>query len=297
MKPRILHLYEPAPESPFLSAQAAANHWLAPALRALDHEVVARPLPLETPETLQELSRHFDVVHVFGAHPGAEFAVPAVQTVWRHEAARLPLVAHSWSQAKRNPAPPAAVVPPAIPTAEVEPAPARGDHLVTVAQPGDEEAVARAAEVARAVERELVVLASPGVAVPESRLVRTVDATTPEAPRELATAAACVSFTTRPAEVAAVTAMACGVPVLTLEGSAAAELIVSGECGYAGYSVEDVARWAERLDLFSPRLGRLRARTLFDVQSAARQLADLYASLARGERPRFRHPEEVVAAR
>ncbi len=299
MNLRILHLYEPTPDSPFLSAQAAANHWLPAALRARDHEVVARPLALTPPETLRELASHFDVVHAFGSGDLQEAAgAPVLQTLYRDGAASATQVALSWRQARAARIPPAAVVPTAIPTEQVETPPAHGDHLATVYRDGDERALRDALAVAHSAERELVVLHSVGQAPPASSpLMRLVAVRPEDPPAELLTAAACLSFGDAPADAAAVTALAAGVPVLTLEGLAAAETIVSGESGFVCASLDEAKRAVERLELLNPRMARLRARTLFDVDSAAAQLERVYASVARGERPSFRHPEQVLAVR
>lgn len=300
MNMRILHLYEPSPESPYLSAQAAANHWLPAALRSLDHEVVSRPLVAEAAEDLAELSRHFDVVHVFGdVAEGCVFNAPVLQTRWDGIAAVLPEVAASWRRARSAHRPPVAVVPPGVPTAEIEPAPERNDHFATTWMPGEDRALAGAVAVARWAERELVVLIPEGAQAPtdSAPLVRLVEATRDAAPRELVSAAAFLSLTNVPADMGAYTALTAGVPVLTLSHLGAAEVIVSGESGYACDSLDELKFASERLELLRPQLGRTRAQALFDTEGWATRMADVYASVAAGMPPVFRHPEKLVAAR
>jgi glycosyltransferase involved in cell wall biosynthesis len=298
MSMQILHLYDPTPEPPFLSAQAAANHWLAGALRALDHEVVARPIAGTPPETLNEVSSHFDVVHVLGELPaGATLSAPAVQTQWRTAASALPHVALSWRQARSLPTPPVVVAPPAIPIDDVETPTERGDHFVSVFDPAGEAALAAAVRVARSAERELIVLTS-GEDRPDDGddpLMSFVPVRPDRIPPELLSAAAYLSFSSAPSDVACVTAMAAGVSVITLDGLAAAETIVSGESGYVCANVEEAARAAERLELLSPKLGRARARALFDLGPWAERLAETYAAVAAGQRRAFRHPEQLAA--
>lgn len=297
MNPRILHLYEPTPESPFLSAQAASNHWLPGALRELDVEVIARPIAGTPAEELSELSRHFDVVHLFGGLPGGvELNAPAVQTRFGNGPFEATPLALSWRQARALAEPPAAVIPPGVAVEDIEIPLERGDHLVTVYDPARPAALADAVRVAHAVERELVVLASEGVAVPSisSALVRVEVLPADREPVSLATAAAYLSLSEGPADVAAVTAMAAGVPVLTLEGTAAAETIVSGESGFICREIEELTRAAERLDMLSRRNSMDRARALFDVRSWAMRMAETYGAMVRGERRRFIHPEQVA---
>ena len=300
MNMRILHLYEPTPESPYLSARAAANHWLPPALRALDHEVVARPLAPADGASLAELSRHFDVVHVFGDAPvDAAFDAPVVQTRWNGKAAAYPEIALSWRQARAAHRPPVAVVPPGVPTREIEPSPERGDHFVTDWRSGEDATFADALSIAASAERELVILIPEGSVPPavNSPLVRFAEARRDSPPAELLSAAAYLSLSRTPADIGAVTALAAGVPVLTLDSSAAAEAIVSGESGYVGGSIDELKFAAERLDLLQPHLARARARTLFDAESWALRLVEVYSSVAEGKELSFRHPEQLVAAR
>lgn len=297
MNPRILHLYEPTPQSPYLSAKAAANHWLPTALRNLDYEVVARPLPEMSPETIAELSTHFDLVHVFGELPaGTTLQSAAVQTVFRDGGGPVPQAALSWRQARKLPAPPLDVTPPGIPTEEVETPLDRGDHLATVFHHGEHRALASAIRVAKAVERELLVLVPPGSGMDSTDpIVRFVEADPHHAPIELISAAAYLAFGDPAADIAAVTALAAGVPTITLDGLAAAETVVSGESGFVCASVEEAIRAAGRLDLLSPKHARARARLLFDTSGWAQRTASLYSALLDGRRPVFRHPEQMAA--
>jgi glycosyltransferase involved in cell wall biosynthesis len=91
--------------------------------------------------------------------------------------------------------------------------------------------------------------------------------------------------------MAALTAMATGVPVVTFEGFPASEIVVHGESGYVVQTVEEASRAVERLGLLRPELGRSRARIAFDAATAAVQHEALYNQLASGNRPAFRHPE------
>lgn len=296
MNPRILHLYEPTPESPFLSAQAAANHWLPGALRDLDFEVVARPIAGTPADELSDLSGHFDVVHLFGVLPeGVQLASPAVQTLYRDQPFDATPVALSWRQARSMAEQPVAVIPPGVDVAEVDAPFERGEHLAAVYDPARPRTLSEAVRVAHALERQLVILNSTDEAQGSpSPLVRFERVEANAQPAALVTATAYLALGDSPADIAAVTAMAAGVPVLTLEGTAAVETIVSGESGFVCRDIDELVRAADRLELLPQRLGMERARTLFDVRSWAMRMAETYRSLASGERRRFAHPEQVA---
>jgi glycosyltransferase involved in cell wall biosynthesis len=295
---RILHLSEKSDQSPYLDAAAAATRWLPDELRKRGHAVVVRPADEFAGGALDAVANHFDVVHIHGPAPeGAIGTTPTLRTAYDVAAARGPVVALSWRQARRWKEPPAAVVPAAIAVDSVDPAVDRGDHFVVQLSPRDRGALDAALHVAQFAERELVVL-SPSTlpdCKPPSSLVRFVGVEGEDVPAELTTAAAYLAFGRATFDVGAVTAMAAGVPVLTLDDCPTAEVIVSGESGYTCASHDEAKRAAGRLDLLDARLARQRAQLLFDAGAAAARYEAIYEALISQKHPSFRHPELVMA--
>ena len=97
-------------------------------------------------------------------------------------------------------------------------------------------------------------------------------------------------------DYSAVEALACGTPVITLDGGAARELVVHGESGVIARRLVDLPGAIDQVDLIDRRNCRRRAQFAF----SARGMADAYAALldpAAGEAAPA-HPElEALAAR
>jgi len=87
-----------------------------------------------------------------------------------------------------------------------------------------------------------------------------------------------------------VEALACGTPVVTLDGGAARELVVHGESGIVAARSVDLSGAIDQVDLIDRRSCRRRAAHCF----AAEVAASAYADLLRSPHPRFdgpAHPE------
>lgn len=296
---RILQVHQQPQSNPFLSAAAANAKWLAPALREFE---IGEATATEAA----------DLLHLHAADaakvPDSSDRPTLVTTTSLETLPPAPTVALSYRQAQLLPGDVAAVIAPAFDTDAVPAVREPGDHFVTAFDGADEHALAAALRVAANVERPLVVLLDTTVEPSPTceELLRPAEATgratvarfcADEFPDALANAAAYLAFGHTAFDMAALTAMACGTPVIALPASPANEVFVHGESGFCATSVEDACRWAERLELLSPTLARQRARALFDARSAAQQYADLYARLLRGERPVFRHPEQPAVNR
>ena len=80
-------------------------------------------------------------------------------------------------------------------------------------------------------------------------------------------------------DYAGIEALACGTPVVTLDGGAARELIVHGESGVVARRLEELAAAVEHVDLIDRRGCRRRAEHCFSAAGTA----DGYAALLGGE--------------
>ena len=89
-------------------------------------------------------------------------------------------------------------------------------------------------------------------------------------------------------DYAGVEALACGTPVVTLDGGAARELIVHGESGIVAAHLVDLPAAIDQVDLIDRRNCRRRAHHVFSAEGAA----DAYATLLDAQAaPAVTHPE------
>lgn len=296
MSLRIAQVHTSPARSPFLDAQAANAAWLAAALGGLGHDVDV----FRAPPAARDL-RAYDVVHVHGNAGLGEMSAPVVRTQYGIDPAGDLEVALSWRQAARL-GRCAGVITPALDTAQVPDRASDGESLAFAFGGSDEYALSAAISIASATERPLDVIVCAGaqiapgatarLAAAQRQGVRLVRVGPGESPAALAGAAACLALDRVPFDMAALTAMAAGVPVVALESSPAAEVIVSGESGWVCAGTEDAARAIDRLHLLRPALGRSRARLLFDAEAVAARYQSLYFELLSGGLAAFRHPEE-----
>lgn len=305
MSLRILHLASLPVEPPFLSAHAANAAWLAPALRERGHDVTLRVVEQPATTAAAADSEGFDIVHIHDAtsleRPVPQGATPVVVTRYSPEdvCQDIPWIALSYRSAERAASPPVAVIAPSLDTATMPPALEPGDELLFAFDGHDTYALSAAIAVARSSERPLAILIEDPFALTQEardrldearRFTRGIPSRAWKAD-DLAGAACYLSFGRNAFDMAALTAMAAGVPVLTFDGFPAAEVIVHGESGFAVRSTEEAVRALGWLDLLRPELSRGRARVLFDAEVAALRHEAIYEQLARGNRPVFRHPE------
>ncbi|GAB4330904.1 MAG: hypothetical protein Kow0010_15980 [Dehalococcoidia bacterium] len=299
MSLRILHVFSPtARENPFLSPAAANRAWLPDALRGLGHEVIAQ----EGHRALVDAAE-VDVVHLHddSLADAVHGARATLYTRYRPAATGRPFIALSYRGLDGDDRP-AAVIAPAIDTARVPAEREPGDHLAFSFDGRDEFALGAAIAVATRSERPLVIALDESAELSESCAAAvaagrdggwlTVERYGPDAfPAAIANAAAYLAFSRERFDMAAMTAMASGTPVVALEGSPASEVIVHGESGLLCGSAREAYRAVEHLDIVHPAHGRSRARVVFDAEAAALQHAALYERLAAGVTPVFRHPE------
>lgn len=302
MSLRILHVFSPTtPENPFLSPAAANRVWLPDALRSLGHDVIVqeghRAVTHDVP----------DVVHLHdeALADAVQCRAPAVYTRYRAGATRSPFIALSYRGLSGGDRP-AAIIAPAIDTALIPPDRLPGDHLAFSFDGRDEFALGAAIAVANRTERPLRVVLDESAELSEGCAAAVVAGREggwlsvercghTDFPGAIANAAAYLAFSRDRFDMAALTAMACGTPVVALEGSPASELIVHGESGFVCRTVDEAYRALEHLDLLRPALGRSRARVAFDAQAAAMHHVALYERIAAGLTPVFQHPEWAAA--
>lgn len=299
MSLRILHVLSPsATENPFLSPAAANRAWLPDALRRMGHDV-----QVQHGHRAGADPGSFDIVHVHDdsladAAPGAG---TVVYTRYRQDARRSPFVALSYKGLASGDQP-AAVIAPALDTSLVPPEREPGDHLAFSFDGRDEFALGSAIAVATRSERPLTVVLDEATELSKSCAAAivtgrdgdwlTVERYGPDAfPVAVANAAAYLAFSRDRFDMAALTAMACGTPVVAFEGSPASEVIIHGESGLLCRSAGEAYRAIEHLDIVRPAHGRSRARVVFDAEAAAMQHVALYERLAAGVTPVFCHPE------
>ena len=300
---RILHVHDASRQNPYLNAQAANVRWLLPALRRLGHEV--EEVPLERLAAVREAGP-FDIVHLHGAAGGIRPATRAVLTTrYGSETPQPPFVALTYRQLRADGTRAIAVIPPALDMANIPPERDAGDHLAMSFDGRDEYALGAAIAVATRQERPLVVVLDETAELSEScaaalrigeqggwlrveRLGRF------DFPTAIWSAAAYLSFGRRGFDMAALTAMASGTPVIVFEGTPVSELVLHGESGFVCPSAELANMALENLDLLSESLARSRARILFDADAAAFRYVQLYRQLARaqGEQPPRGEPRE-----
>jgi glycosyltransferase involved in cell wall biosynthesis len=72
-------------------------------------------------------------------------------------------------------------------------------------------------------------------------------------------------------------ALACGTPVVTLDGSASRELVVHGESGIVAPRLVDLPAVVDNVDLIDRRSCRRRAQHCFDARTTAEQYVRLFA--------------------
>ena len=299
MSLRILHVSSPAAhENPFLSPAAANRAWLPDALRRLGHDVIVQEGHRATADTADVDVVHFHDDSLADAARGAR---ATVYTRYRPGATGRPFIALSYRGLGRDDQP-AAIIAPAMDTAAVPAERDPGDHLAFSFDGRDEFALGAAIAVATRAERPLVIVLDDSVELSESCAAAiaagrdggwlTVERYGRDAfPAAIAAAAAYLAFSRERFDMAALTALASGTPVVALEGSPASEIIVHGESGLLCRSAAEAYRAVEHLDLVRPALGRSRARVVFDAGAAAMHHAALYERLAAGVTPVFRHPE------
>lgn len=303
MSLNILHVTTPLQSSPYLSPQAANLDWLPGALRQRGHNVAVWVVddPVDAVAGMQ--SHDYDAIHLH--LPGEPSRLPAgvprlvITRYGRATPCDSPWVALSHAEVRQADQWPAAVIAPALDTAGIDTV-SRGDELVMSFDGRDFFALSAAIAVAHHSERPLVLVLPEGAEMTDEAaalihraqaVLRVARADLLWSPDELTGAACYLSFKHSEFDMAALSALAAGVPVVTLDGFPAAELIVHGESGYVARSVEDAGDYIERLGRLSPALGAQRARMLYDAGAAAMSHERLYEQLRRGELPVFRHPE------
>jgi len=286
---RIAHVADLRNRNPFLSAVAANAAWLVPALRDLGHEVDL----IEAHRLPAAAAQRYDVVHLHGVVPGPRpQADLTLATRYDDEAPPARFIALTYRQHQSDGLRAIAVIPPAVDMSLIPADRDPGDHLAFSFDGRDEYALGAAIAVATRQERPLVVVLGPDAQLSEScgaalrigeqggwlRVERLQPGSFPSA---IWSAAAYLSFGRRGFDMAAVTALACGTPVVVFEGSPIAELVVHGESGWICPSPSAAAQSLEHLDLLSPALARARARVIFDAEAAAFRHAQLYRQLLR----------------
>lgn len=288
---RIAHVADVRNQNPFLSPVAANVTWLLPALRALGHEVDL----VEVQHLAGAAARVYDVLHLHGAIPGPRpRADLTVATRYGEEAPPVRFVALTYRQHASDGLRAIAVIPPALEMSLIPADRDEGEHLALSFDGRDEYALGAAIAVASRVERPLVVVLGPDAELSETcaaalRIGRQggwlrVERLGPTSfPTAIWSAAAYLSFARHGFDMAAVTALACGTPVITFEGAPVAELVVHGESGWVCPSPQAAAQSLENLDLLSESLGWARARVLFDAEAVAFRHAQLYRQLLRRE--------------
>lgn len=297
MSLRIAQVHSPSARNPFLSAAAANQAWLTPALRRLGHILVdVHPGP-PTPD-------HFDIVHLHESAGAPLLQGFRVQSHYSSEASLDPEVTNvalSWRQAERLGETVAAVLPPPIDTGEVPLVREPGDHLAFAFDGRHEYALGMAIAIACAAERPLAVTVDESTELTPRCADRIAEAAQngvwvarigpAEFPAPIATAAAYLSLDRGAFDMAALSAVACGTPVLAFEGTPATEVFVHGESGWAFKSTDEAVRVLGFLDVLEPKHGRSRARLVFHPAAIAVRHEGLYRELLDGNRPVFRHPE------
>ncbi|GBD24561.1 hypothetical protein HRbin29_02242 [bacterium HR29] len=288
---RIAHVADLRSRNPFLSAVAANTAWLVPALRELGHEVEL----IEAQRLPAFVGRSYDVLHLHGVIPGPRpRADLTLATRYDEEAPPSRFIALTYRQHQSDGLRAIAVIPPAVDMSLIPADRDQGDHLAFSFDGRDEYALGAAIAVATRQERRLVVVLGPEAQLSEScgaairigeqggwlRVERLGPSSFPSA---IWSAAAYLSFGRRGFDMAAVTALACGTPVIAFEGTPIAELVVHGESGWVCPSAQSAAQSLEHLDLLSPALARARARVVFDAEAAAFRHAQLYRQLLRRE--------------
>lgn len=290
---RITQVHTSSLENPFLSPYAANLKWLPGALREAG---VALAGPAEQAPMAHVQDQH-DV------YPARELGQRRVATRYRNHPDRgIPSVALSQRQASAIGEDVVAVIAPALDTDALPVARETADHIAFSFDGRDEHALAAALAVAANTERPLAIVLDATAQLSETcqaavddalskKWVRVSRVARNDVPEDLLNARAYLAFTRPPFDMAALTALAAGTPIVSLAGSPASELFVHGESGWACSSVEEACRAIERLDLLSPALARSRARTLFDARTAAMQYRQVFERVAAAEVVSFRHPE------
>ena len=286
MNLRVLTIYDRIESNPFLSARAANHEWLPAALATIGIEAIDHV----------SRDREPDIVHVHGSHSGTA----TLRTAYEAGSTTRATVAVAAALLDESD-PAAGVVYPVINPDELPIVRDVGDHLAMTFDGRDEHALAASIALATRTERPLVVLLDETALVTneceavlasgsETGWLKVRHCGRGEFPHEIASAATYLSFARHAFDMGALTALACGTPVLTVPGSTAGEIIVHGESGFVT-SIENAEACLEQASHLSSDRGRVRARLLFHPQVAARAYAELYRQLELGALPRFRHPE------
>jgi hypothetical protein len=243
-----------------------------------------------------QLSGCFDLIHLHHeldhGTRGAAGPVPLIATSYvQGSKVRVRQLALSRAHGREMGAEPLAIVYPSVP--DVLTAHPRGDHLAFAFFGNDAAALASASAIARTCERELRVVLPAGAALSgecehvlnsgsAARLISIENLDVRADASSIATAAAYLSLARAPFDMGALTALAQGIPVLTLERLPAAELVVGGESGYVAETVEQLSRMVDWLDSLSSSRARERARLCFSPETAAARLENVYRSVVEG---------------
>lgn len=92
-----------------------------------------------------------------------------------------------------------------------------------------------------------------------------------------------------------VEAMACGTPVLTFDRGAVREIVVHGETGFIGDTLDDMVAAINALDTIDPRACRQRVARCFSRGRMADRYERLYAQIVTDRVPALvQHPEQVL---